>query len=599
MFIFFSFSSPIFNINIGTKGIKGKTVPKKVQPVSMDNHKVTNELAQVLTKTLKTVGMKVGEQTTIKIIDGAIKSFFNASNEQATLSGMTLVSNLGVNNSTITRTNFHIGRLTTKRVKRQGNTPLVEFFSKVLASSHKDYIQHGKRKNLTLTSGFEQKGYSFLMEDTFLSTRDLLELFSKDQKIKKNLLRNKNSLRDVYGCLYNTRLNLKISSGIDYYSVKVRIHLVRITDIHDDPRELISEITNNINNKFVDVDSEIETNSTETNKTKTNNTKSEKKSTVRNLLRKGSEAFSELSEKTKEEIVDDLINRSNIDKTLKDTFKRSLKGLIRSNGSLRGKKSDLGRLNEDEQYTDPNVNDLRNQFSVNFNTSIRTQLNDSIQFRDRAKILHTWSRVLSPGSIWDFNITQHFGKGIHLNYLYDIENLNDEHPATYVFVIEHFGDARAKVIRKKDNDTFCGYGPSRLRIEFEHRINYLGTQNDEMLDHEDPIPCVYKTKRREEDFEPGSEFAELFTPDREPSFNLNFEDIQMIEDNKKSSQKKDFILQYDTTIMPSENLLEGLKQTYQNRGLDGNDVTEDDLDKNIPEKEYEGTEGENIIDLDE
>lgn len=105
---------------------------------------------------MKTAGLKIGEQTTIKLIDGAITHLINSTNEQVGLSGMTLFSNLGVNTSTITKTNFHIGEPTTDRLKRQGNTPIVEFYSKLLASSFKDYIQHNKRKHLTLTTGFEQ-----------------------------------------------------------------------------------------------------------------------------------------------------------------------------------------------------------------------------------------------------------------------------------------------------------------------------------------------------------------------------------------------------------------------------------------------------------
>ena len=569
-------------INIDSRSINGKTSPDNMRSVSSDNHIKTSKLIDNITNILKTAGLKIGEQTTIKLIDGAITNLIDSTNEQVGLSGMTSVSNLGVNTSTITKSSFHIGEPTTSRLKKQGNNPLVEFYSKVLASSFKDYIQHNKRKHLTLTTGFEQKGYSFLMEDTFLTVKNLLKLFGKDTKIKENLLKNENSLRNVYGCIYNSRLRLKISSGIDYYSLKVQIHLIKLTDIHDDVRELISEFTNNkINIPIIDSTSSDDI-------SKVNAT------FVERLLRRGKKVVKSGGEKKALDKLKELIDQSNISIDWKDTIKSIFTSQISSEGSLRGRKVDLGRINDDEQYSEPNVTDIRNKFCISFDTSIRTKLNDSILFRDRAKIIHTWSRVLTPGSMWDFNLTQHFGKGIHLNYLYDIENLNDDHPATYILAIEHFGDARAKLVRKKDNDTFFGYGPSRLRVEFEHRINYLGTQKDGMLDSEDPLPCVYKSKRREEDFEKNSELAKIFTPDREPRFNIPFDDIQMIEDNKKTALDKDFILQYDTTIMPAESLLEGLKQTYQNRGFSGSDVTEDDLNKNVPEKEYEGTEDQNI-----
>ena len=95
------------------------------------------------------------------------------------------------------------------------NIAFVEYYSKVLAASHKDYIQHNKRKRLTLKTGFEQKNYAFLMEDTTLSVENLLTLFGKNAKIKKSIMRDKNGLRNAYGCLYKTKLNLKLTSAID------------------------------------------------------------------------------------------------------------------------------------------------------------------------------------------------------------------------------------------------------------------------------------------------------------------------------------------------------------------------------------------------
>ena len=152
-------------ISVDTRNIKGSSKPDTSESIALNNHDIANQISTSLVTGLKESGLKIGERATLKLIDGAIGHLINASNEQSALSGMTTVSGLGVNTSTITRTNYDIGLSTTKKLKRQANTPLVEFHSKVLASSHKDYIQHTKRKNLTLSTGFEQKGYSFLMNN--------------------------------------------------------------------------------------------------------------------------------------------------------------------------------------------------------------------------------------------------------------------------------------------------------------------------------------------------------------------------------------------------------------------------------------------------
>lgn len=236
-------NKPTINVNLGDS-FKGK-VPKSSTPssISSSNHHQGNLFNQVLTEVIKGTGRKIGEQSVVKIVDGISKLIIDQSNDQCALSGLTNVSNLGLNQSTYTSSFFHIGPSTTKKLKQQANTPLVEFISKSLSSSYKDYVQHKKRTQLTLTTGFEQKGYSFLAEDTYLSVKDLLTLFGHDPKIRENIFRNKNGSRNVYGCLYNTHLNLKLSSGIDYYSLIVRIHLVQVTDIHDDFRTLVSECT--------------------------------------------------------------------------------------------------------------------------------------------------------------------------------------------------------------------------------------------------------------------------------------------------------------------------------------------------------------------
>lgn len=536
---------------------------------SLDGHEAAHTVFNNLTNTLGDLGLKSGEKVVFKLIDSTVNGLLNNNNPNSVLSGSNLLNSLGINNCSVYRTKYHIGQPTTKKIKNQLNTPLVVLNKKSLATDLKDYQSHDKRKQLVSTSGFNEKGFTFFLEDTFLQIKDLIKLFDKDKRIKQNILKNKNGIRNVYGCIYNTCLNLKIRSSMNYYTTSLQIHLIKMNDIHDDPRQLLEQITNNNFDKVIE------------------------KIDVNKNLRGNEQDDDELLEKN--------ISKSNLKKTIKNSLIEKIKRF----GTHRARIADRGKIPEDEQYTDPQLSNKNNRFASSFCTSIKTQLNDSILFKDRAKIVHTWCHKMNPGSIWDFTLVHHFGKGIHLNYLYDIELLNENNCVGYFLVLEQLGDRRATLIRISNNDKFDGNGPSSLRYSFEHSITYLGIEDDDASYEDDAKPSVYKTKRREEDFAENSEFSKTFTPDREPAFHVNHDDIDhgMSEaNNKKNKKKKKYILEYNASVLPSEDMLETMKQKFENIGFDPNSVDYDDVGRNVGKPpssgEYEGTEDQDILDLD-
>jgi hypothetical protein len=547
--------------------------------LSADKHKVVHEVFENVHKVLRGSGLKIGERLTATVVETGINSLVNNLTQTSNLSALTSVSRMGENKSTYTTIVSHIGPPTTDRVKKQLNTPLCEYCEKSLSDTDKDYIQHNKRKYLTLKGGFNEKTISFMMEDTYVRVKDLLHLYSKDPRVARNIKLNRDGVRDVYGCVYKFKNQFKFKNMLTYHSVVLRLHLIKITDINDDVRSLISECTNNKSNVVVKQkdkkDVKLDT--------------KEDQTFIDKAKRLGAKLITEETEQ--------MIQKSNMSKEVKE----NLREVLKQTGTRRG--AEFGRIPEDDQYTDPNLMDKRNKFAVSFQTSIKTQLTDSIQFRDRAKILKTWNKVLTPGSIWDFQLSQHCGKGIHLNYLFDIEALNKEHPAQYTFVLESFGDRRASVLRKEDGDFFNGFGPSKVSCDFVHKICYLGMEHESEF-REDAIPTVYKTKKREEDFVENSEFAQIFSPNREEKFHLPFDEIQVLEDGKKGSDKK-YSLQYDTNFLPDTSLMDGIKFNYENHGYEGKDLTEDDANYNLKKgpsiDDYEGTGGKlgDILDLDE
>ena len=544
-----------------------------------DKHKLIDEVFNNVHKVLKGSGLKIGERLTATVVETGINALINNATQTSNLSALTSVSRMGENKSTYTKIVCHVGPSTTDRVKKQLNTPLVEYCEKSLSDTDKDYIQHNKRKYLTLKGGFNEKTISFMMEDTYVRVKDLLYLYSKDERVARNIKLNRDGVRNVYGCIYKFENQFKFKNMLTYHSVILKLHLIRITDINDDVRSLISECTNNKFNVAV---------KEEDKKDVKPNTK-EDETLFDRAKRLGGKLVTEETEK--------MIQKSNMSREVKETLREVLK----QTGTRRG--AEFGRIPEDDQYSDPNLMDKKNKFAVSFQTSIKTQLTDSIQFRDRAKILKTWNKVLTPGSIWDFQLSQHCGPGIHLNYLFDIEGINKEHPAQYIFVLESFGDRRASVVRKKDGDFFNGYGPSKVSCDFVHKICYLGTEHESDF-REDAIPIVYKTKKREEDFVENSEFAQTFSPTREEKFHVPFDEIEVLEDGKKGSDKE-FSLQYDTNFLPDTSLMDGIKFNYGNHGYEGKDLTEDDANYNLKTgpsiDDYEGTGGKlgDILDLDE
>lgn len=107
---------------------------------------------------------------------------------------------------------------------------------------------------------------------------------------------------------------------MDHYDANVKIHLVKLKDQSKGVRDLIKDTTNNSSNKVLL--KSILKNATTTNENENGNPKTRMK---------------------------DFTPSTN-----------------------------YGKISEDDQYTDPKINDFKNQISINFNSSIKCQLTDSI-----------------------------------------------------------------------------------------------------------------------------------------------------------------------------------------------------------------------------
>ena len=117
---------------------------------------------------------------------------------------------LGKNDSVYYKINVHTGKVTSKKILRIQDGPFVETLKKVTSSSSSDYLSHDARNRLVLKCGFNQKGFSFLMEDTYFSISDYYQLFQIDERFKKYFKSDKNGIKDIYGCVLKTKNKLKI-----------------------------------------------------------------------------------------------------------------------------------------------------------------------------------------------------------------------------------------------------------------------------------------------------------------------------------------------------------------------------------------------------
>lgn len=512
-------------------------------------------------------GIRFTEGLIVKLVESSINKFIDSSSSSVPLSEThaTVTSNT----TRYSRTFAHVGKPTSQRVKRLVNTPLVQFDRKDISESQKDYIQHINHKNLLMNCGFNEKGFSYLMEDTYMSVKDFIQLYRTDPTVEKNLLKTRKGKHDTYGAVYNLHNQLTFTNDMKYYDMVLKLHMVKITDIHNDPRQLIRDTTNTIFN----------TRNTRRTPGSDDGTE-DKKEKKANLRGNPSSDPSRMAEQ--------YLQSSDVPKKVKEFLLQ----FLNKSAAFRSDGFQFGKIAEDDQYTDPKVSDLSNRFSCSYTTALTCNLTDSINFRDRATIVNTWNRRIGPGSTWELNITQHFGKGLHLNYLYDVRSLNDQHPVGYVFVVEYFGDKRAKITRVETEDCFNGYSPVKLRCQFTRELAYLTKEKDGF---DEDVPVVYKRKRQEKDFEEKSPLNEYFSPDRQPYFHIPMEQIDLVVGKStKDLKPKDYILDYDQNILPSVSLLEQLQVDFNKHKFNGA-VTEDDAGYNLKtppsEREYEGTEG--------
>lgn len=520
--------------DLGTKSfVKSLASSEKINKISGANE----FFDKVLTLT-KGIGIVQGIHA--GLVENGNDSGTNSEHSMVPFTSESSSSPLGRNEAVYYKTYAQVGRRPSSKITKIRDGAFVDRITRLTSSSDRDYLNHKERKQLNFTSGFNEKGFSFLMNDTFFSVKDYYNLLNIDKTYKKELEQVQDGRKDIFACVLKTKHQFKIKNLMDYHTNHVKIHLIKILDLETDVEDLVKEITHNSKS----------------------------------------------------------INQG-------------------------------GKLPIDQQYTDPKLLPGK-QFSINFTTALSCNLTLSSRFKERAKIVKSWSRTISPGSIWEFNLQHYLGKGININRLYDIQSRADqnaildhraksfidlqlfvegidetknrtqeviseftktptkrklsEHPTGYIFCLEYVGDRRASV-KSKDNDIYSGYSPCNFNIEFDTEIQFLANQDDSEK------VIVYKNIVQEKEFDDDSLLPDIFYPTRQPKFHIPYEDLF-------GKTKKGFKLILDPSLKSTADfspLLRLLTDQLKKYGIDVEKLSPEELKLNFmtdPTDEYEGTGGE-------
>lgn len=199
-------------------------------------------------------------------------------------------------------------------------------------------------------------------------------------------------------------------------------------------------------------------------------------------------------------------------------------------------------------------------------------------FKDNCKILKSWERTIPSNGEWKFTLEERHKNGVYLNKLLEFEKLKVDNnmPSSFFLIIEHYGSDKASVRRLSDNELISSvYSPSKLAFEYELWISHISKNNDEGLDD----IMEYTTIKKSTEFNDES-LTDAFYPNREMKFNINMEDILILEE-KESKPNAKFKLEMSNSLLESNSMdqMDTFKKILTNTlGKDTADnFTRDDL----------------------
>jgi hypothetical protein len=510
----------------------GKPIPSKMDAVrkaakSVNNLSSKNVNSNNLNKIFKFVSamsdsnkaFKFGHLITEILTTG--NSLFNtrAQNDLLSFSNQTIK----LDDIKIFRTHVKIGTGHSDQIKRLKTGPTYDTFTKILLDSKRDCLSTANRNSLKSTHGVNQRCYSLLSENTFLTFNDVKYLTDFDihiNEIHEEFHKVANNLLDqIYGL--KSEDEKKAETGQPPIE-KIRHHFglkkfptPKISMTRYYSALLKSKLKLRITNTMPVFDSNVTIHLVE---------------------------FKEGAIEVNQATIDDLVaNVQMMDH--QQTERRGIHLLESVFSELY-----VERIPEDsvKEVTE------NNSFSKQMKTSLDVNLTSLEMFKKNCRVLRSWTKKLPSQSMWEFNLTEVFHNGIYLNKVFEHESvqkstsnesLKDSTPMSTFLIIETYGDPRASVKRNKDGEVFTGvYSPSKHQYEVQFEIQHLAKPKTP-----DSILMFQKTSKNTEFVERGNSL--VYYPEREEKFNVNFEDISL-----NNSKKLGYSLDISSNLQESQNI---------------------------------------------
>lgn len=225
-----------FRSKVGTHKFSDALYDAGFNAMAKQGSKATHKLADAALGKLRnmTKDMDMGSGYKIGVAHNSNNSLVNAQFGELTYkhtSSSSQQSSTAL--SRIYRSNFTIGTPTPKTLYEYAKNRTTD--TKVLVDTDRDYLNTDYRQSLTSTFGFNQRSYDFLLGDTIMTSGDIAFLFSRYKTRSINRLANKN----YYACLFFEHLHLNIKSETEYYSIRLKLHVVKILNTQFDIQDLI------------------------------------------------------------------------------------------------------------------------------------------------------------------------------------------------------------------------------------------------------------------------------------------------------------------------------------------------------------------------
>lgn len=443
-------------------------------------------------------------------------------------------------------TRCQLGTSYSNQIRRIKQGPTYETFQKHILSTRSDALSTGGRQNLKATAGCNQRVFCFLDDKTFLTINDILHLTGFDRPNVKEF----------------KTMQSKVSQQINYKKDEIIKNLLNNTQI---PKPVVEGVMKAKDRKKQEPTKEskvvkyystlLETIFT----LKITNVMLVHNTTIAIHLVK----FKENSIAVNEATINDIINHVTY-----STPATEWSDELTERGYLHYEKIPYQSVKQVGKY---------NGYTKNFVTTLDVNLTQNESFLDRVEVLNTWRRTLGPRCEWKFELNEIFKHGIYLNKIYEYNHdssFKRNTPISCFFIIEAFGDRRSTIIRLEDNEIFPGsYSPVSLQMEMEFSYKHLAKPSESDKIH------YYELISKNNEFEDEEE-SELFYPDREQKFNVNFDEI-IIDSiaGRKTTKGKKYRLEMGDDSYKSENKLESLLDKLGSLlpQKEKDNLTEDDL----------------------